>query len=37
MKINSNDAEIHYILGKISIALKDKKNAIVHYESSLNK
>jgi hypothetical protein len=31
MKINSNDAEVHYILGKLSIALKDKKNAATHF------
>ncbi len=31
MKINNNDPEIHYILGKLSIALKDNKNALTHF------
>jgi hypothetical protein len=37
MKINSNDPEVHYILGKLSIALNDKKNAVIHYDASLIK
>ena len=37
MKINQNDPEIHYILGKLSLALKDPKNALVHFDLSLSK
>jgi hypothetical protein len=37
MKLNTNDPEIHYIFGKLSLALKDTKNAIVHFDISLSK
>jgi hypothetical protein len=37
LKINSQDPEIHYIFGKLSLALKDSTNALVHFDLSLNK
>jgi Flp pilus assembly protein TadD len=37
MKINPNDSEVHYILGKLSLAFNDSKNALTHFDSSLAK
>ena len=36
-RINSNDYELFYILGKISMALGDPKEAINNFKNSINK
>jgi tetratricopeptide (TPR) repeat protein len=36
-RINSNDYEIFYILGKISLALGDREGALAYFKGSIGK
>jgi hypothetical protein len=37
IKLNPNNPEVHYIMGKISIALNDEENSLIHLKTSIAK